>query len=120
VETRKVGLLGGGYIAKTAGGGKNLRRQHSQANQEYHNKRPQFPVVLIPGQTHRLHFLRFSVLVTVELAKAESKPRDQQKGPTKEALSNGWCRNASRGIESDLLWTLKSHTERQRIRNTRL
>src|SRR5271155_639153 len=22
-------------------------------------KRPQFPVVLIPGQTHRLHFLRF-------------------------------------------------------------
>jgi hypothetical protein len=31
---------------------------------------------LIPGQTHRLDF---SVLVTVELAKAESKPRDLSK-----------------------------------------
>jgi hypothetical protein len=53
------------------------------------NRYPQFPVVLIPGQTHRLHSSEFSVLVTVELGKAdgkaESKPRDlKQKRRTKE------------------------------------
>jgi hypothetical protein len=73
------------YIAKTRQeGGKNLKRQRSQANQKYHHKHPQFPVVLIPGQTHRLHFLKFFCSRACQ-AKAESKPRDQQKRPTKGA-----------------------------------
>jgi hypothetical protein len=104
VEARKVGLLGRGW--------QKSESQHSQSQSEISRiSALSFLWLLIPGQTHRLHFLRFLFLVTVELAKAESKPRDQQKRPTKEALviATGWRRNASREIESDLLWALKSH-----------
>ena len=51
-------------------------------------------MVLIPGQNASPSFL---VLVTAELAKAQSKPRHQQKRPTKEApsASEGFCEGPS-------------------------
>ena len=77
---------GGRSIAKTRqGGGKNLRRQHSQANQKYYEYAPSVSCGAHSGSNASPSFLEISVLVTVELAKAESKPRDQQKRPTKRS-----------------------------------
>ena len=58
-------------------GCKTLRRQHSQANQKYHHRHPQSPVVLI--LVKRIASKFSFLFIGVELGNAESKPLDLAK-----------------------------------------